>query len=79
MDNKENVATYIRHSQNNNGSQLDNVIQSVKDGTVDCVVVKSCSRLSDDPQECESIAKKIVESGAKLCEMKQEENTGEES
>ena len=79
MENKEKVATYIRGSRNEENSQLDNMLQSVKDGDVDCVIVKSRTRLSDDPQECETIVKKIVEYGAELYETEPNEKTGEAS
>ena len=58
---KKNVETYTRHLLVDESSQLNDMLQSVKDGNVDCVIVKSRSRLSDNPQECDAIVKKIQE------------------
>lgn len=73
---EKNKETYTRHSLVDEKNQLDDMLQSVKDGNVDCVIVKSCSRLSDKPQECDDIVKKIRENGTAFYETEPDENVG---
>ena len=73
---KKNVETYTRHSLVDESSQLNDMLQSVKDGNVDCVIVKSRSRLSDNPQECDAIVKKIRENDTAFYETDPDENVG---
>lgn len=58
-------------------SQLDNMIQEIKEGNVDIVVVKSRARFSDVPEVCDSIVQQLGELGAQLYEIEKDENISE--
>ena len=73
---KKNIETYTRHSLVDENSHLNDMLQSGKDGNVDCVIVKSRSRLSDNPQECDAIVKKIQENDTAFYETDPDENVG---
>ena len=61
----------------NKKSQLDNMIQDIKVGNVDTVVVKSRSRFSDVPEVCDSVVQQLGEFGAQLYEIEKDENISE--
>lgn len=60
-----------------NKSQLNNMIQDIKEGNVDTVMVKSRSRFSDDPEVYDSVVQQLGELGTQLYEIEADENISE--
>lgn len=58
-------------------SQLDNMIQDIKEGNVDTIMVKSWSRFSDDPEVCDSVVQQLGELGTQLYEIEADETISE--